>query len=115
MTTTSRGRTSRRSRRRCLRPTRSASGSIWTTFLALITIALVFLFRTQIAQFLLQDPGQADAVVFATITGCVWAIMKLAEMVIWFEGRGLTYALSSRAADLQPDRDHPHRLGGRRA
>ena len=39
-------------------------------------------------QFLLQDPGQADAVVFATITGCVWAIFKLAEMVIWFEGRG---------------------------
>src|SRR6476659_4942868 len=72
-------------------------GVIWTTFLALSTIALVFLFKTQIAQFLLQDPGQADAVVFATITGCVWALMKLAEMVIWFEGRGLTYAFVDAA------------------
>ena len=35
--------------------------------------------------------------VFATITGCVWAIFKLAEMVIWFEGRGLTYALIDAA------------------
>ncbi len=72
-------------------------GVVWTTFLAAVTIALVFLFRTQIAQFLLHDPGQADAVVFATITGCVWAIFKLAEMVIWFEGRGLTYALIEAA------------------
>jgi O-antigen/teichoic acid export membrane protein len=72
-------------------------GVIWTTFLALSTVTLVFLFKTQIAQFLLQDPGQADAVVFATITGCVWAIMKLAEMVIWFEGRGLTYAFVDAA------------------
>ena len=30
---------------------------------------LTFIFSTQIAEFLLNDPGQADAVVFATITG----------------------------------------------
>ncbi len=57
----------------------------------------MFVFRTPIAQFLLHDPGQADAVVFATITGCVWAIFKLGEMVIWFEGRALTYALIEAA------------------
>ena len=43
--------------------------------------ALAFAFRTQIAEFLLNDPDQADAVVFATITGAVWAIFKLGEMV----------------------------------
>jgi O-antigen/teichoic acid export membrane protein len=72
-------------------------GVLWTTFLAATAIALAFAFRTQIAQFLLHDPGQADAVVFATVTGSVWAIFKLAEMVIWFEGRGLTYALIEAA------------------
>jgi O-antigen/teichoic acid export membrane protein len=67
-------------------------GMLWTMMLAGSVIALVFVFRTSIAQFLLNDPGQADAVVFATITGCVWALFKLGEMVIWFEGRALTYA-----------------------
>ena len=57
----------------------------------------MFVFRTPIAQFLLHDPGQADAVVFATITGGVWAIFKLGEIVIWFEGRALTYALIEAA------------------
>ena len=80
-----------------------------------VAIALVFLFRTQIAQFLLQDPGQADAVVFATITGCVWALFKLAEMVDLVRGpRAHLRADRRRAPDLQPDRDHRHRLGGRR-
>src|SRR5438093_1525156 len=67
-------------------------GMLWTMMLAASVIAVVFVFRTSIAQFLLNDPGQADAVVFATITGCVWALFKLGEMVIWFEGRALTYA-----------------------
>jgi O-antigen/teichoic acid export membrane protein len=72
-------------------------GVVWTTFLAAVAISTVFIFRTQIATFLLQDPGQADAVVFATITGSVWALFKLAEMVVWFEGRGLTYAVIEAA------------------
>jgi O-antigen/teichoic acid export membrane protein len=72
-------------------------GVVWTTILAAVAISTVFIFRTQIAQFLLHDPGQADAVVFATITGSVWALFKLAEMVLWFEGRGLTYALIEAA------------------
>ncbi len=72
-------------------------GVVWTTFLAVVAISTVFIFRTQIATFLLQDPGQADAVVFATITGSVWALFKLAEMVVWFEGRGLTYAVIEAA------------------
>jgi O-antigen/teichoic acid export membrane protein len=68
-------------------------GLLWCMMLSATAISLAFAFRTPIAEFLLNDPGQADAVVFATITGAVWAIFKLAEMVIWFEGRGLTYAL----------------------
>src|SRR4051794_9011151 len=68
-------------------------GIIWCTFLSLSAIAIVFAFKTQIAQFLLHDPGQADAVVFATITGALWAIFKLGEMVYWFEGRPLAYAI----------------------
>jgi O-antigen/teichoic acid export membrane protein len=75
-------------------------GLVWCTFLAALFVALALAFRTQIAEFLLGDPSQANAVVFATITGSVWAVFKLAEMVIWFEGRALTYALvdSSRPA-----------------
>jgi O-antigen/teichoic acid export membrane protein len=75
-------------------------GLAWCTLLCLASIALVFAFRTELADWLLGDPGLADAVMFATITGAVWAIFKLAEMVIWFEGRALTYALidSSRPA-----------------
>ena len=72
-------------------------GTLWTIMLAVTVSLLVFVFRTPIAQFLLHDPAQADAVVFATITGCVWAIFKLGEMVIWFEGRALTYALIEAA------------------
>ncbi len=81
-----------------VRPTYTLGvGVAWTVLLAATAITLTFVFRTQIAEFLLNDPGQADAVVFATITGAVWAIFKLAEMVIWFEGRGLTYALIEAA------------------
>jgi O-antigen/teichoic acid export membrane protein len=72
-------------------------GIAWTVLLAASAIALAFAFRSQIAEFLLGDPGQATAVVLATTTGAVWAIFKLAEMVIWFEGRGLTYALVEAA------------------
>jgi O-antigen/teichoic acid export membrane protein len=68
-------------------------GIIWCTFLSLSVIGIVFVFRSQIAQFLLHDPGQADAVVFATITGALWAIFKLGEMVYWFESRPLAYAI----------------------
>src|SRR5436190_2202380 len=72
-------------------------GIIWCLSLALVVIAIAFIFRTQLASFLLHDPGQADAVVFATITGAVWALFKLNEMVIWFENRPLTYALIDAA------------------
>src|SRR5437867_1378583 len=68
-------------------------GTLWTIMLEGFVLLVVIVFRPEIAQFLLHDPGQADAVVFATITGCVWALFKLGEMVIWFEGRALTYAL----------------------
>ena len=68
-------------------------GIVWCTFLAAVAIGLAFAFRTPIAEFLLNDPDQADAVVFATITGAVWAIFKLGEIVYWFERRALAYAL----------------------
>jgi O-antigen/teichoic acid export membrane protein len=68
-------------------------GIIWCTFLSLSVIGIVFVFREPIAQFLLHDSGQADAVVFATITGALWAIFKLGEMVYWFESRPLAYAI----------------------
>ncbi len=81
-----------------VRPTYTLGvGIAWTFLLAAAVLIPTVIFRTQIAEFLLNDPGQADAVVFATVTGCVWAIFKLAEMVIWFEGRGLTYALIDAA------------------
>ena len=51
-------------------------GTLWTLMLGVTVSTVVFAFRTPIAQFLLNDPGQADAVVFATITGCVWALFK---------------------------------------
>jgi O-antigen/teichoic acid export membrane protein len=68
-------------------------GLIWATFLAGCLIAVVAAFMEPIASFLLHDPGQANVVLYAAITGGVWAIFKLAEMVIWFEGRPLTFAL----------------------
>ncbi len=72
-------------------------GLLWCVMLSAAVVGLAFAFRTPLAEWLLNDPGQADAIVFATITGAVWAIFKLAEMVIWFEGRGLTYALIEAA------------------
>ena len=72
-------------------------GLIWCLTLCVTVIGLVVAFQTPIARFLLHDPGQADVVVLATLTGAVWAIFKIAEMVIWFEGRGLTYALIEAA------------------
>jgi O-antigen/teichoic acid export membrane protein len=68
-------------------------GLIWATFLAGGVIALAAIFGEPIASFLLNDSGQGNVVLYAAITGGVWAIFKLAEMVIWFEGRPLTYAL----------------------
>ncbi|HXE99229.1 MAG TPA: lipopolysaccharide biosynthesis protein [Solirubrobacterales bacterium] len=68
-------------------------GIVWCTFLAAVAIGLAFAFRTQIADFLLHDPNQGNAVLFATITGAVWAIFKLGEIVYWFEKRPLAYAL----------------------
>jgi O-antigen/teichoic acid export membrane protein len=68
-------------------------GLIWGTFLAGSVIALAATFREPIASFLLNDSGQGDVVLYAAITGGVWAVFKLAEMVIWFEGRPLTFAL----------------------
>ena len=68
-------------------------GIVWCTFLAAVAIGLAFVFRTQIAEFLLNDPGQGDAVLFATITGALWALFKLGETVYWFERRPLAYAL----------------------
>jgi O-antigen/teichoic acid export membrane protein len=72
-------------------------GLVWTTLLAGTMIALVAIFQTPIASFLLHDPKQGSVVLFASITGGVWAIFKLAEMVIWFEGRPLTFALIDAA------------------
>jgi O-antigen/teichoic acid export membrane protein len=72
-------------------------GLVWTTLLAGTMIALVAVFQTQIASFLLHDSSQGSVVLFASITGGVWAIFKLAEMVIWFEGRPLTFALIDAA------------------
>src|SRR4051794_21526866 len=72
-------------------------GLVWTTLLAGSMIALVAIFQTQIASFLLHDSSQGLVVLFAAITGGVWAIFKLAEMVIWFEGRPLTFALVDAA------------------
>jgi O-antigen/teichoic acid export membrane protein len=68
-------------------------GIVWCTFLAAVAIGLAFAFRTPIAEFLLNDPNQANAVLFATITGAIWAIFKLGEIVYWFERRPLAYAL----------------------
>jgi O-antigen/teichoic acid export membrane protein len=72
-------------------------GLAWTTLLAGTMIALVAIFQTSIASFLLHDSSQGSVVLFASITGGVWAIFKLAEMVIWFEGRPLTFALIDAA------------------
>jgi len=68
-------------------------GIVWCTFLAAVAIGLAFAFRTQVAEFLLNDPDQANAVLFATITGAAWAIFKLGEIVYWFERRPIAYAL----------------------
>jgi O-antigen/teichoic acid export membrane protein len=72
-------------------------GLVWTLLLAGTMIALVAIFQTQIASFLLHDSSQGPVVLFAAITGGVWAIFKLAEMVIWFEGRPLIFALIDAA------------------
>src|SRR3954465_10499475 len=55
-------------------------GLVWTLFLAVAITLPVAIFQTQIASFLLGDSSQGPVVLFATITGAVWAIFKLAEM-----------------------------------
>jgi O-antigen/teichoic acid export membrane protein len=72
-------------------------GIVWTMFLAATVITLTAIFQTSIASFLLGDPGQGQVVMFASITGGVWAIFKLTEMVVWFEGRPLTFAFIDAA------------------
>src|SRR3954451_10925858 len=72
-------------------------GLAWTLMLSVAIIVPVAIFQTQISSFLLHDSSQGPVVLFATITGAVWAIFKLAEMVIWFEGRALTFALIDAA------------------
>ncbi len=72
-------------------------GLAWTLFLSAAIIIPVTIFQTQIAGFLLHDSSQGSVVMFATITGAVWAIFKLAEMVVWFEGRAFTFALIDAA------------------
>ena len=72
-------------------------GMVWTLILSAAIITPVAIFQTQIASFLLHDSSQGPVVLFATITGAVWAIFKLAEMVIWFEGRAMTFALIDAA------------------
>jgi O-antigen/teichoic acid export membrane protein len=81
-----------------VRPTYTLGvGLAWTTLLAGTIIGLIAIFQTQVASFLLHDSSQGSVVLFASITGGVWAIFKLAEMVIWFEGRPLTFALIDAA------------------
>ena len=84
---------------------------------AAVAIVLAFAFRTQIAEFLLHDPGQADAVVFATITGA-----RLGDLQARRDGRSGSRAAAldlradrRRPPGLQPDRDHRHPRRRRRA
>ncbi len=72
-------------------------GLAWTLFLALAISVPVAIFQSEIAKFLLGDPNQGTVVMYATVTGAVWAIFKLAEMVIWFEGRPRTFVLVDAA------------------
>ena len=72
-------------------------GLAWTLILTVAIVLPVAIFQSQIASFLLHDSSQGSVVLFATITGAVWAIFKLAEMVIWFEGRAMTFALIDAA------------------
>jgi O-antigen/teichoic acid export membrane protein len=72
-------------------------GLVWTLFLAVAITLPVALFQTEISSFLLGDSSQGPVVLFATITGAVWAIFKLAEMVIWFEGRPRAFVLVDAA------------------
>ena len=91
-------------------------GTLWTIMLAVTVIACWSSSSgPRSPSSCSTTPAQADAVVFATITGCVWAIFKLGEMVIWFEGRGAHLrADRGRSPGLQPDRDRRHPLGRRR-
>src|SRR5215211_638770 len=72
-------------------------GLAWTLILAAAITVPVAIFQSQISLFLLHDSSQGPVVLFATITGAVWAIFKLAEMVIWFEGRPRTFVLVDAA------------------
>src|SRR5215211_3147715 len=72
-------------------------GLVWTLMLAVAAVVPVALFQSQIASFLLGDSSQGIVVLFATITGAVWAIFKLAEMVIWFEGRPIPFVIVDAA------------------
>ena len=72
-------------------------GLAWTLFLAVAIVVPVSIFQSSISQFLLGDSTQGIVVVYATITGAVWAVFKLAEMVIWFEGRPRTFVLIDAA------------------
>jgi len=72
-------------------------GLAWTLILSVAVVLPVAIFQTQISAFLLHDSSQGPVVLFATITGAVWAIFKLAEMVVWFEGRAVTFALIDAA------------------
>jgi O-antigen/teichoic acid export membrane protein len=68
-------------------------GIVWCSFLCVCVIIPVAILHTQIAQFLLGDPRQGDVVILATITGAVWALFKMCEIVLWFERKPLAYTL----------------------
>ena len=72
-------------------------GLAWTLILSAAIVVPVAVFQTQVASFLLHDSSQGPVVLFASITGAVWAIFKLAEMVVWFEGRAMTFAFIDAA------------------
>jgi O-antigen/teichoic acid export membrane protein len=68
-------------------------GIVWCSLLCAVTIGTVALLRTQISEFLLGDPGRGDVVLLATITGAIWALFKMCEIVLWFERRPMAYTL----------------------
>jgi O-antigen/teichoic acid export membrane protein len=68
-------------------------GLVWVSLLGLAGALITIILRRPIAEMLLGDPDQTRLIFWAGILGGVGAIFKLADIVIWFERRPITFVI----------------------
>ncbi|UJA20985.1 lipopolysaccharide biosynthesis protein [Thermoleophilia bacterium SCSIO 60948] len=69
-------------------------GLIWAAFLGVIGTAVVVVLREPIAEILLNDPQDANLIVWAGILGGATAFIRTASIVLWFEHRPVAFLVA---------------------